>query len=100
MNIIGSEVVQEIHDSESGDFQRRNCGKTIGENSLIDISSSDAVPSDFRFVAAAGCSDALARFACCSVNSSTCLSSVGTVFLTAFEDERSLSYYLLLAIVV
>ena len=45
-NIIGSEVVQEIYDSESGGFQRRNSGKTIGENSLIDISLSDAVPSE------------------------------------------------------
>ena len=45
-NIFDSEVVQEIHDSESGDFQRRNSGKTINENSLIDISSSDAVPSE------------------------------------------------------
>ena len=44
-NIIGSEIVQEIHDSESGDFQCRNSGKTVGKNSFIDISSTDAVPS-------------------------------------------------------
>ena len=45
-NIIGSEVVQEIHDSDSGDVQRRNNGKTVSEKSLIDISLSDAVPSE------------------------------------------------------
>ena len=48
------------------DVQRRNSGETVGENSLIDISSSDAVPSE------------------------TPLFSVGVVFLPAFEDERSL----------
>ena len=35
-NIIGSEVVEEIHDSESGDFQRRNSGKPVGENKQFD----------------------------------------------------------------
>ena len=54
-------------------------------NSSNDLRSFTVITFDFHFVAAAGCSDALARFACCSVNSSTCVSSVGTVFLPAFE---------------